>query len=276
MRKGVIFLVPVPIGNLRDITLRALDVLASAKLIACEDTRKTAFLLSEHHIPVPKLISFHKFNERSREDQLFTHLESGEDLVIVSDAGSPAISDPALAIIRSAIERNIEIVALPGPTALIPAFSVAGLGEGKFQFLGFLPVKNKEREAIWEQLKSYPYPSIIYESVHHLKATLEALCSALGDRRVSISREISKLYEECIRGSLSEIVADFPITEKGEFVIVLDGAELCEEPFPNPEAEAMLLAFKDVHSKELADMLAARFGITKKEAYSFIIARRRR
>ncbi len=276
MRKGVIFLVPVPIGNLRDITLRALDVLASAKLIACEDTRKTSFLLSEHHIPIPKLISFHKFNERSREDLLFRHLESGEDLVIVSDAGSPAISDPASSIVRSAIERNIEIVALPGPTALIPAFSVSGLGEGKFQFLGFLPAKNKERAAILELLKSYPYPSVIYESVHHLKATLEVLYAALGERRVSISREISKLFEECIRGSISEIIANFAITEKGEFVIVLDGAEPCKKPFPNPEAETMLLTYKDIHSKELADTMAVHFGITKKEAYTFIISRRKR
>jgi 16S rRNA (cytidine1402-2'-O)-methyltransferase len=270
MRNGVIYLVPVPIGNLRDITLRALDILGSVSLIACEDTRKTAFLLSEHKVPIPKLISFHKFNERSREDALFRHLEGGNDLVIVSDAGSPAISDPALGIVQLAVQKGIEVIALPGATALIPAFSVSGMGESRFQFLGFLPTKKKERTALLATLKSYPYPTVIYESVHHLKATLEDLHSALGDRSVSISREISKMFEECIRGSLAELLEDYQIKEKGEFVIVLAGAEPQTRSFPNPEAEAMLEEYKDMRSKELAELMATRFGIGKNAAYAFI------
>lgn len=271
MRKGVIFLVPVPIGNLRDITLRALDTLAEVKLIACEDTRKTAFLLSEHQIPIPKLISFHKFNERSREDLLFKHLESGEDLVIVSDAGSPAISDPALSIVQNAVQKGIEVIALPGATALIPAFSVSGMGESRFQFIGFLPPKKKDRTVLLGTLLSYPYPSVIYESVHHLKATLEELLHSLGDRQVSISREISKLYEECIRGSLASILEDYQITEKGEFVIVLAGAEAQQITFPNPDAETMVKESSGMRSKELAELLADRFGISKNSAYAYIM-----
>jgi 16S rRNA (cytidine1402-2'-O)-methyltransferase len=271
MRKGVIFLVPVPIGNLRDITLRALDTLAGVKLIACEDTRKTAFLLSEHQIPIPKLISFHKFNERSREDLLFKHLESGEDLVIVSDAGSPAISDPALSIVQNAVQKGIEVIALPGATALIPAFSVSGMGETRFQFIGFLPPKKKDRAALLSTLLCYPYPSVIYESVHHLKATLAELLHSLGDRQVSISREISKLYEECIRGKLASILEDYQITEKGEFVVVLAGAEAQPITFPNPEVEAMVKESSGMRSKELAELLAERFGISKNAAYAYIM-----
>ncbi len=275
MRKGVIFLVPVPIGNLRDITLRALDILKAVPLIACEDTRKTAFLLSEHQIPLPRLLSFHKFNERSREEALFKHLESGEDLAIVSDAGSPAISDPALQIVQSAIKQGIQVVALPGPTALIPAFTVSGFAEGRFQFLGFLPAKNKERKAILESIKHYPYPSVIYESVHHLQAGLEELYNVLGDREVSISREISKLYEECVRGKLSVLLDDFSITLKGEFVIVLDGASPEEISFPNPEADELIRQNPALKSKELSILLADRFGISKSVAYHYITTLRK-
>lgn len=275
MRKGVIYLVPVPIGNLRDITLRALDILSSVSLIACEDTRKTAFLLSEHSIPCPKLISFHKFNERSREDILFRHLDAGNDLAIVSDAGSPAVSDPALGIVQQAVQRGIEVIALPGATALIPAFSVSGMGDSRFQFMGFLPTKKKERRAMLTNLKSYPYPTVIYESVHHLKATLQDLHAALGNRKVSISREISKLYEECIRGTLGGLLEDYQIMEKGEFVIVLAGAEPIIESFPNPEAEAMLRQYPDLRSKELAELMAERFGIGKNAAYAFITKMRK-
>lgn len=275
MRNGVIFLVPVPIGNLRDITLRALDILAEVPLIACEDTRKTAFLLGEHNIPIPKLVSFHKFNERSREDMLFQHLESGQNLAIVSDAGSPAISDPALGIVKKAVAMGIDVIALPGPTALIPAFSVSGFGDSRFQFLGFLPTRKKELDSLLKELLTYPYPTVIYESVHHLRNTLENLHRVLGDRQISISREISKLFEECLRGSLREILEDYKITEKGEFVIVIAGANPEIQVFPNPEAEAFLEQNKDMKSKPLAVLMAEHFGISKNQAYEYITRQRK-
>ncbi|MDY0337751.1 MAG: 16S rRNA (cytidine(1402)-2'-O)-methyltransferase [Candidatus Cloacimonadaceae bacterium] len=271
----MIFLVPVPIGNLRDITLRALDILAEVPLIACEDTRKTAFLLGEHNIPIPKLVSFHKFNERSREDMLFQHLESGQNLAIVSDAGSPAISDPALGIVKKAVAMGIDVIALPGPTALIPAFSVSGFGDSRFQFLGFLPTRKKELDSLLKDLLTYPYPTVIYESVHHLRNTLENLHRVLGDRQISISREISKLFEECLRGSLREILEDYKITEKGEFVIVIAGANPEIQVFPNPEAEAFLEQNKDMKSKPLAVLMAEHFGISKNQAYEYITRQRK-
>ncbi|MCK9335338.1 MAG: 16S rRNA (cytidine(1402)-2'-O)-methyltransferase [Candidatus Cloacimonetes bacterium] len=265
----------MPIGNLRDITLRALDILAEVPLIACEDTRKTAFLLGEHNIPIPKLVSFHKFNERSREDMLFQHLESGQNLAIVSDAGSPAISDPALGIVKKAVAMGIDVIALPGPTALIPAFSVSGFGDSRFQFLGFLPTRKKELDSLLKELLTYPYPTVIYESVHHLRNTLENLHRVLGDRQISISREISKLFEECLRGSLREILEDYQITEKGEFVIVIAGANPEIQVFPNPEAEAFLEQNKDMKSKPLAVLMAEHFGISKNQAYEYITRQRK-
>lgn len=270
-RKGVIYLVPVPIGNLRDITLRALDTLAAVPLIACEDTRKTGFLLKEYQIASPKLISFHKFNEKQRESQLLEHLKSGEDLAIVSDAGSPAISDPALIFIKRAISENIRIVALPGATALIPAITVSGLGEGRFQFIGFLPSKKKARESVYQELKSYPHPSILYLSVHDVKEILAELYEHLGERRISISREISKLHEECIRGSLKEIVEEDELTLKGEFVVVIDGALPLESAVSGEALALFVASHSEMKTKDLAAELAAQYGISKSAAYQYIM-----
>lgn len=270
-RKGVIYLVPVPIGNLRDITLRALDTLAAVPLIACEDTRKTGFLLKEYQISPPKLLSFHKFNEKKRELQLLEHLQSGEDLAIVSDAGSPAISDPALLFIQRAISEDIRIIALPGATALIPSITVSGLGKGRFQFIGFLPSRKKARESIYQELRSYPHPSIIYLSVHDVKDTLAELYEYLGERRISISREISKLHEECIRGSLKEIVNETELTLKGEFVVVIDGATADENIASACEMAEYIAHKSDTKTKELAAELAAKYGISKSAAYQYVM-----
>jgi 16S rRNA (cytidine1402-2'-O)-methyltransferase len=275
MRKGVIYLVPVPIGNLRDITLRALDTLKAVSLIACEDTRKTAFLLSRYEIPKPRLLSFHKFNERSREDALFAYLDGGEDLAVVSDAGSPAISDPAQSLVAEAIKRDYLVQALPGATALIPALSISGFSTLAFQFVGFLPPKNKERKAALQQIRDYPHPSIIYESVHHIKACLIEMLDYFPERQIAIAREISKLHEECIRGSVQSIVEAYEITQKGEFVIVIDGAQPVEAVFPNSEAERMVQANPGLKSRELAAELAACFGISKNRAYEYVLEQRK-
>lgn len=275
MRKGVIFLVPVPIGNLKDITLRALELLAQVRLIACEDTRKTAFLLNHFEIEPPKLLSFHKFNERSREKSIFAYLEKGEDLAIVSDAGSPAISDPAQALVAEAINRDYTVQALPGATALIPALCVSGFNTQAFQFLGFLPPKRKERDFVLRQVAQYPHPSIIYESVHHLKTTLAEMLCYFPERKIAIAREISKLHEECVRGKLQEIVEEYKITEKGEFVIVVDAAPALEIEFPNAEAEKMLQTGAGKKSKVLAAELSDRFGISKNTAYKYVLEHRK-
>ena len=264
-------MVPVPIGNLGDITLRAIDTLKSVSLIACEDTRKTSFLLKHYEIPATKLVSFHKFNERSREEQLFAHLETGEDLAVVSDAGSPTISDPAQILVSEAIKRGIEVQALPGATALIPALSVSGFPTTAFQFVGFLPAKAKDRIEALKQIKEYSYPTIMYESVHHIKATLEELDTALSPRKIAIAREISKLHEECIRGTISDLLEDYEITEKGEFVIVIDGAPIVQANFPDEAAFELLETHKHLKSKELAAIISENSKIGKNEAYAFVL-----
>ncbi len=270
-----LYLVPVPIGNLGDITLRALELLKKAELIACEDTRKTAFLLKQYDIPIPKLISFHKFNERQREDQLSAYLQSGKDLIVVSDAGSPAISDPAEHLVKEAIAKGIQVYALPGATAVIPAISVAGFGTQQFQFVGFLPAQAKKRREKLQEIALYPYPTILYEAPHRIHKLLIELLNTIGDRQVCLCREISKLYEEQIRGRLSELVQADAFTQKGEFVLILDAAEKTETPAePNSEeleAIAKELLKTKLGTRETADRLAKSSGISRKQAYSLIL-----
>jgi len=279
MACGVIYLVPVPIGNLGDITLRALDIFKSAKLIACEDTRKTAFLLQQYNIPIPKLISFHKFNERSRESALFAHLESGKDLVVVSDAGSPGISDPCENLVAEALKRGIEVIALPGASALLPAISVSGFSTRQFQFVGFLPIQVKKRREKLNEIKLYPFPTIIYEAPHRIIALLKDMFSVLGDRKLCICREISKLHEEHVYGQLSELIENNELIIKGEFCLVVDGqpeeqaANLAEtEPDPT-ELQNFILNCKKtgMGTREISVAMADQYGLERKTAYSLVL-----
>lgn len=268
-------MVPVPIGNLGDITLRAIETLKSADLIACEDTRKTSFLLNHYQIPIPKLISFHKFNERQREAILFAHLESGHDLVVVSDAGSPGISDPSEKLVQLAIERDIKVIALPGASALIPAISTAGFRAHQFQFTGFLPSDPSKRKHKLQELSAYPFPSIIYESPHRLQDCLNELLEYCGNRKVAISREISKLYEEHIYGNLEELVKEEEITMKGEFAIVLQG---CPEEDLSGAFSLADIRFhiakclkSGMGTRETSAELASVFSLTRSQAYNAVI-----
>lgn len=273
---GVIYLVPVPIGNLGDITLRALETLKSVTLIACEDTRKTSFLLNHYQIPVPKLISFHKFNERQRETVLFAHLESGNDLVVVSDAGSPGISDPSEKLVQLAIEKGIQVIALPGANALIPAISTAGMRAQQFQFVGFLPADNAKRKLKLQEISAYQFPSIIYESPHRLLDCINELLEYCGNRRIAISREISKLHEEHIYCTLEELAHDDELTLKGEFAIVLQGCP--------PEDLSGAFSQSDINfhiarclksgmgTRETSADIASVFALTRSNAYNAVIA----
>lgn len=216
-------LVPTPIGNLRDITLRALDELKSADLILAEDTRNTGLLLKHLEISKP-LQSHHIFNEHKTTFRIIEQLKEGKKIVLVSDAGTPAISDPGYLLVREAIKNDIEITCLPGATAFVPALVVSGLPTESFVFEGFLPVK-KGRQTKLKDLQEETRTMIFYESPHRVLRTLEDFKNNFGEnRRVSVSREISKLYEETLRGELSEILTIFANKLiKGEFVIILEG-----------------------------------------------------
>ena len=273
---GAIYLVPVPIGNLGDITLRALELFKQASLIACEDTRKTSFLLSHYQIPVPKLISFHKFNERQRESILFEHLESGQDLLIVSDAGSPGISDPSEKLVDMAISRGIKVFALPGANALIPAITTAGFRTQQFQFIGFLPPDTAKRKQKLKELAMYPYPSIIYESPHRIKDSLAELLDYCGNRRVAISREISKLHEEHLYGFVQDFLQEEEFTLRGEFAIVIQGC-LRETDESNASAADMAYHIARCHksgmgTREISNELSSVFNLPRSEAYNTVIA----
>ena len=224
-KAGILFIVPTPIGNLADITFRAVDVLKKVSLIGAEDTRNSKKLLNHYNIETP-MISYHKFNERKRVDQLLDKLQNGEDIAIISDAGTPGISDPSSIIIKEAIANDLKIEVLPGATAFIPALVASGLNCEKFQFIGFLPEKNKTREKLFENIKNNENTLIFYEAPHKLQKFIQYLFDHLGDRKISIVREISKIYETYYRTTLQNVIKEpEQIVAKGEFVIIVEGSQ---------------------------------------------------
>ena len=216
-------IVPTPVGNLEDITLRAIRVLKEADLILAEDTRTTGFLLKHFEIQ-NKMLSHHKFNEHKSVDQLASRIRGGENIALVSDAGTPAISDPGFMLVRACVEQGVDVECLPGATAFVPALVNSGLPCDKFCFEGFLPQK-KGRQTRLKELAVEPRTIIFYESPFRLVKRLTQLSEFMGaERKVSVSREISKLHEETVRGTLSEVISHFSMNEpKGEIVIVLAG-----------------------------------------------------
>jgi len=220
---GCLYLIPTPIGNLDDITRRARETLESVDLIACEDTRVSGRLLKNFNIS-KRLISYHDFNESRRARELVKTLHEGKSIGVITDAGSPGISDPAFRIVRAALENNIQIIALPGPTALIPALTASGLPTDRFFFEGFLPNKSGGRNKRLEEIKTFEHTLVFYESPHRVHKVLAAMLPILGDRRACLAREISKKFEEYIRGTLSNIIARIEgKTIKGEIVLVIAG-----------------------------------------------------
>lgn len=223
MKKGVLYIVSTPIGNMEDITLRALRILKEANLILAEDTRRTKQLLNYYKIST-SLNSYHQFSNKSKENYLVELIEQGKNMALVSDSGTPSISDPGIRIISKAIESGIKIVPIPGVTAVITALSVAGLPTHNFIFLGFLSSKAGARKKELEVLNELPYTLCFYESPHRLIEALKDMLEILGDRHIVICRELTKLYEEVIRGTISQTIDHFLKTKpRGEFCIIVNG-----------------------------------------------------
>ncbi len=223
---GQLYLVPTPIGNMGDITERAREVLATVDIIACEDTRHSGKLLKFLGTK-KRLLSYHDFNEASRAEQLLDRLREGQSVAVVSDAGSPGISDPAFRIVRMAIANEIRIVPLPGPNAIIPALTASGLPTDRFMFEGFLPHKSGARISRLTQLKEISHTLVFYESPHRVLKALRDIAQVLGDRRACLAREISKVHEEFIRGSVTEIVERLGERNiKGEIVLIVAGLDV--------------------------------------------------
>lgn len=220
---GILYVVPTPVGNMEDITARALRVLREADLVLAEDTRTSGNLLRHFDIHRP-MLSFHKFNEHQVLANIVSRLQGGEQMAIVSDAGTPGISDPGYLLVREAIRNHIEVTTLPGPTAFVPALVSSGLPCDKFCFEGFLPQK-KGRMSRLEELKREPRTVVFYESPHRIIKLLEQLSEVFGPNRpVCACREISKIHEECVRGTVTEVLTHFQNEEpRGEFVVVVGG-----------------------------------------------------
>jgi 16S rRNA (cytidine1402-2'-O)-methyltransferase len=235
---GTLFLVATPIGNLADISARALDTLRNADVIACEDTRQTLKLLS--HFGIQKtLISYHEFNEREKAVELAGRIEQGENIALVSDAGTPAISDPGFRLVRMCRERGIPVIAIPGANAAITALSASGLPSDQFLFVGFLPPRKSARREHLETLRTFPGTLIFYEGPHRILAALEDMQELFGDREACIGRELTKLHEEYLFGKLSEVRPR--IKELGEFVIVVGGfSGIDNAPPPELTRESVL------------------------------------
>jgi 16S rRNA (cytidine1402-2'-O)-methyltransferase len=221
--KGKLYIVSTPIGNREDITLRALRILKEADLIAAEDTRHTGLLLRHFGIQTP-LTSYFEGNELKKKEFILSKLKQGHSIALVSDAGTPGISDPGFRLIQTAIENQISIVPIPGPSALIAALSVSGLPTDAFLFKGFLPHKSKKRKDLLKQLEEVRETLILYESPHRLSETLNDIFETLGDREMVLTRELTKLYEEVLRGKVSEIKNQMGQRKlKGEVTLVVSG-----------------------------------------------------
>jgi 16S rRNA (cytidine1402-2'-O)-methyltransferase len=222
---GKLYVVPTPIGNLEDMTFRAVKILKEVNLILAEDTRTSSFLLKHFGIETP-MQSHHKFNEHKTVENIVQQLKSGQILALISDAGTPAISDPGFLLVRECVENGIEIECLPGATAFVPALVTSGLPNDRFCFEGFLPVK-KGRQQRLKELETEKRTIIFYESPFRLLKTLTQLSEVFGEnRKASVSREISKMFEETVRGTLAELIQHFTEkTPKGEFVLIVAGFE---------------------------------------------------
>ncbi|AKA71159.1 16S rRNA (cytidine(1402)-2'-O)-methyltransferase [Clostridium scatologenes] len=279
MSIGKLYLVPTPIGNLKDITLRALEVLKHVDLIAAEDTRQSLKLLNHFEIKKP-LISYHKHNEQGKSENLIDKLKEGKNIALVSDAGTPGISDPGSVIVSKCIEENIDFEVLTGATAVTTALVYSGMDTTKFIFRGFMPRENKERKIMMEELENRKETLIFYEAPHRLKNTLEFLKNNLGNRKISICRELTKLHEEILRLNLSEAIDYYEEkTVKGEFVLVVEGKnekeimdeEMSEWKDLNIDEHIKMYIEEGLNKKEAIKKVAKDRNLPKSEIYKYSI-----
>jgi 16S rRNA (cytidine1402-2'-O)-methyltransferase len=270
---GILYIVPTPIGNLEDITLRALRILKEVDLIAAEDTRHTQHLLTHFGIDKP-LTSYHDHNEREKAQVLVERIKNGANLALVSDAGTPGIADPGFRLVSAAIRAGIKIVPLPGASALSTALSASGLPTDRFLFEGFLPAKKQERKNRLQALRDGTATLVFYEAPHRLNDTLSDMQQILGERTIVIAREVSKVYEEFVRGTVSEVIHQVAGRGvKGEVTVVVHGstseARVTEEQL---RSDIQRLIGEGVGVKEISQLFGERYGLSKREVYRLTLA----
>ncbi len=223
IKSGSVYIVSTPIGNMGDISKRALNCLESSDIIACEDTRRTGLLLSRLGFK-KRLISYNDFNARKRLPMLLDHLANGNDVALVSDAGTPGISDPAYRIVRAALDSGVDVISIPGPSAVLAALVISGLPVDRFVFEGFLPQKSAARNKRLECLINESRTMVLFESPHRIIKLLTSIQDILGDREISVSRELTKLHEETVRGSVTEVLGLLSLKKpRGEYTVVVRG-----------------------------------------------------
>lgn len=273
---GILYLVSTPIGNLEDITERAIRVLNEVDLIACEDTRHTRKLLNHYGIKT-STVSYHEHNEKERAAELLEKLKQGSSVAVVSDAGTPGISDPGFRIVQLAVANNIKVVAVPGATALISALVVSGFPANDFFFGGFLPARANQRRARLAEVSTLSTTLVFYEAPHRIAQTLKDARELLGDREAAIAREITKLHEEIIRGRLSELSASFEAgrAARGEMVLIIDRNVIEESGAEDGASKLSELVFQfeseGLDHRVALKKAAKQLGISRDEAYRRLV-----
>lgn len=264
--EGTLYICPTPIGNLEDITIRTIEVLKEVDLIAAEDTRHTLKLLNHYGIKKP-LTSYHEHNIREKGNYLINQLKEGKSIALVSDAGMPGISDPGHDLIKLCVKEDIRLIGLPGPSASLLALVVSGLDTDKFVFEGFLPSKKMDRKKALENLSSELRTIILYESPHRIKACVEDIYNIFGNRKISLSRELTKHYEETIRGDMEHLLKVLDERElKGEMILVIEGATETKEEYDIKE-ELEYFMNLGLSSKDAIKAVVDKTGLSKNEVY---------
>jgi 16S rRNA (cytidine1402-2'-O)-methyltransferase len=254
-----------PIGNLRDVTLRVLEELASAELILCEDTRHTRKLLERHGVEA-RLLSYHRHNETARTAEILPRLRAGAQIALVSDAGLPGVNDPGARLIRAAIAAAVPVTVLPGPSAVETALVASGLGAERYQFIGYLPRGEGARAALWEELSRWPHAAIAFESPKRLASSLAGLAEAMPDRPVAVCRELTKRFEEIVRGPVREVAARFREPPKGEITLVIGPGRGGGDEEEAREAVAELVA-AGLGRRRAADLVSRLTGVGRNTLY---------
>jgi 16S rRNA (cytidine1402-2'-O)-methyltransferase len=276
MAQGTLYLVATPIGNLEDISPRALRILQEADLIACEDTRHTSGLLTRYGIDTPRQ-SYHEFNEEKRTAQLLKQLHEGKRIALVSDSGTPLVSDPGYEIVSACRREGIRVIPIPGPSAVIAALTGSGLPTDSFFFAGFLPARSSQRKRRLEELAAIPATLIIYEAPHRILAALADMIAVLGSRQAAIARELTKIHEEFLYGALPELLNLLEAREKiqGEIVIVVDRGEAPAVQVAYPDSIRRHLEEEiqktGLSRNEALKSVARQRGIPRKQAYKMIL-----
>ncbi len=282
-RCGCLYVVGTPIGNLQDLSRRAGDILGTVSLVAAEDTRRTRKLLSYLGLRIP-LLSCHEHNEMEQQEKVLSFLNQGRDVALVSDAGTPGLSDPGARLVRKVMQSGCRVVPVPGPSAVATALSVAGMSADAFFFRGFLPSRKTERKKALEELSAMPYTMVFYEAPHRLKETLNDMLDILGDREVLLARELTKVHEEVVRSTISSLADELSarVQVKGEITLVVAGSQAVSREEQEVNQDVLVHALEvlspcdTLSLRDKVDLLAGLTGVPRKKVYEFALEERKR